>query len=158
MRILLAPMAAFLCMAASGEASIPAEKPKDNEALIKELRDRIFEDRLRRALEKGLGIQSSSPFTSPFVRTNGLNSRCTDRLERAEEAEENAQEPKFVTPGPLLRRGPNTPDSEPLAIYAVDRREDGCSVMVIMGDPTDVRPLPSFSANDHRWMPADGED
>ncbi|AOL23568.1 hypothetical protein Ga0102493_112556 [Erythrobacter litoralis] len=57
---------------------------------------------------------------------------CRDRIEHARRA---SGQP------PLLRRGPATPD-DPVLIYAVDRRQDGCAVMVVKGDPQDIRPLP----------------
>lgn len=43
---------------------------------------------------------------------------------------------------PLLNREPASPD-KPHHIYAVDRREGGCSVMVMKGSPDDIRPLPA---------------
>ncbi|OBX20212.1 hypothetical protein A9995_00285 [Erythrobacter sp. QSSC1-22B] len=42
---------------------------------------------------------------------------------------------------PELDREPATGD-EAMAIWAVDRREDGCAVLVAMGDPEDIRPIP----------------
>lgn len=57
---------------------------------------------------------------------------CNDRITQAREATGQT---------PLLQREPASPE-KPLAIYAVDRRQDGCSVMVMMGDPDDIRPLP----------------
>jgi hypothetical protein len=42
---------------------------------------------------------------------------------------------------PMLEREPASPE-RPLAIYAVDRRENRCSVMVMMGNPADIRPVP----------------
>ena len=44
---------------------------------------------------------------------------------------------------PMLQRDTATPD-EPLMIAAVDRRIDGCSVMVMHGNLADVRPLPAI--------------
>ncbi|MEO1730400.1 MAG: hypothetical protein AAFR64_06645 [Pseudomonadota bacterium] len=82
----------------------------------------------------------------------GLRTGCSDRLERTDEGSDG---PVILGPAPLLRRGPNTPETPPLAIYAVDRRENGCGMMVMMGNPNDVRLLPDFSAEDHRLMPAD---
>ncbi|KPP93185.1 hypothetical protein [Erythrobacter sp. HL-111] len=41
----------------------------------------------------------------------------------------------------LMHRGPATSDDPPM-IYAVDRRQDGCTVMVVKGDPSEIRPLP----------------
>ncbi len=57
---------------------------------------------------------------------------CRDRITRAREA--------FGKP-PMLEREPASPD-KPHLIYAVDRRQDGCSVMVMKGDPDDIRQLP----------------
>jgi hypothetical protein len=42
---------------------------------------------------------------------------------------------------PKLQRDTASPD-EPLLIAAVDRRVDGCSVMVMYNDTSDIRPLP----------------
>ncbi|KPF65439.1 hypothetical protein IP79_03055 [Porphyrobacter sp. AAP60] len=58
---------------------------------------------------------------------------CRDRITQAREA---AGKP------PLLDREPASPE-KPYHIYAVDRRQDGCAVMVMKGDPADIRPLPS---------------
>lgn len=58
---------------------------------------------------------------------------CTDRIH---EAREERGLPKFD-------RDNAAPD-EPLPIAAVDRRIDGCSVLVMMNDPGDVRPLPTM--------------
>lgn len=55
---------------------------------------------------------------------------------------------------PLLQREPASPE-KPQAIYAVDRRQDGCSVMVMMGDPDDVRPLPLPAEGPPQVIPAD---
>ena len=43
---------------------------------------------------------------------------------------------------PKLQRDTARPD-EPLFIAAVDKRIDGCSVMVMRNDTADVRPLPA---------------
>jgi hypothetical protein len=53
---------------------------------------------------------------------------------------------------PLLEREPASPD-KPYHIYAVDRREAGCSVMVTAGDPADIRPLPAPSDGPMLVMP-----
>ena len=42
---------------------------------------------------------------------------------------------------PPLRRETATPD-EPLFIAAVDKRIDGCSVLVMRNNTSDIRPLP----------------
>jgi hypothetical protein len=53
---------------------------------------------------------------------------------------------------PTLQRDTASPD-EPLFIAAVDRRIDGCSVMVMRNDLSDVRPLPEVSGPG-RMIPA----
>jgi hypothetical protein len=44
----------------------------------------------------------------------------------------------------------DTGTSDPLLILAVDRRMDGCEVLVMRNNANDVRPLPEFS--DHATM------
>ena len=58
---------------------------------------------------------------------------CRDAIRQAREA---SGQP------PLLDREPASPE-KPLAIHTVDRRQDGCSVMVMMGNREDIRPLPA---------------
>lgn len=58
--------------------------------------------------------------------------QCRDRITQARDA---AGKP------PLLDRGPASPD-RPYHIYAVDKRIDGCAVMMMHGDVNDVRPIP----------------
>lgn len=62
---------------------------------------------------------------------NSTPEECRDRIHQVREA--NGQ--------PALDREPADPD-EGVLIWAVDRREAGCSVMVVKGDPEDIRPLP----------------
>jgi hypothetical protein len=45
---------------------------------------------------------------------------------------------------PMLRRE-NTTQRDAQMILAVDKRIDGCQVLVMASDPRDVRPLPEFS-------------
>lgn len=56
---------------------------------------------------------------------------CRDRIRQIRE--QNGQ--------PELRRE-TADDEEPLMLWAVDRREDGCSVMVVKDNPDDIRPIP----------------
>jgi len=58
---------------------------------------------------------------------------CRDRITHAREASGQS---------PVLEREPASPD-RPYAIYAVHREQDGCSVMVMMGNREDIRPLPT---------------
>jgi hypothetical protein len=68
---------------------------------------------------------------------------CRDRSAHARDA---AGKP------PLLEREPASPD-KPYLIYAVDRRQDGCAVMVMKGDPEDIRPLPARPNDAARIIP-----
>ena len=80
----------------------------------------------------------ATPFEAETViseRAEPLDPRgeeCRDRIVHARDA---------LGQPPLLRREPASPE-RPLAIYAVDRTQDGCSVLVMMGDPDDIRPMP----------------
>lgn len=68
---------------------------------------------------------------------------CREKIEHVRE--ENGQPP--------LRR--ETAESgEPLLIAAVDHRIDGCGVMVMRQDTSDVRPLPEAPAGPAKLMPA----
>ena len=53
---------------------------------------------------------------------------------------------------PWVDRGTAADPSEPLLIAAVHKTIDGCSVMVMRDDTSDVRPVPGPQA--HRLMPA----
>ena len=53
---------------------------------------------------------------------------------------------------PKLDRG-NASNDEPLLIAAVDERIDGCSVMVMKNDTSDIRPLPKPSDGPVRLQP-----
>ncbi len=53
---------------------------------------------------------------------------------------------------PVLQRQAVSPD-EPLLIAAVDHRINGCSVMVMRNDTSDVRPLPSLTEGPPRLQP-----
>ena len=52
-----------------------------------------------------------------------------------------------------LERKPDTDGTDPQRIYAVDRRETGCPVMVMQGDVSDIRPVPNIQATP-RLVPA----
>jgi hypothetical protein len=83
--------------------------------------------------------------TTPEVKLSARSPEfCRDRITMAREA---AGQP------PLLDREPASPD-KPHRIYAVDKRIDGCSVMVAMGNPDDIRPLPAPSEGTVIMMPA----
>jgi hypothetical protein len=71
------------------------------------------------------------------------DAQCRDRITLARKA---AGKP------PLLEREPASPD-KPYLIYAVDRRQDGCAVMVMKGDPADIRSLPARPEGVVRMVP-----
>ncbi len=68
---------------------------------------------------------------------------CRDRIRHVRE--ENGQPP--------LRRETANPD-EPLLIAAVDHRIDGCGVMVMLRDTSDVRPIPETPEGPAKLIPA----
>lgn len=71
---------------------------------------------------------------------------CQDRISKARE---------LLGKSLLLEREPASPE-KPHLIYAVDRRQDGCSVMVMKGDPDDIRPLPLPAKGPFLMIPAEG--
>lgn len=147
MRAILIPLMAVALIGASDEAKF--ETPESEEhTLFQE-----YQERLKGLKKRDLEVD----LVEGEALKRLLRSGCRDRIERVEEDTEGRSDlPMILQPGgPLLRRGPNNPESPPLAIYAVDRRENGCGVMVMMGDINDVRPLPELDAEDHRLMPAD---
>lgn len=72
---------------------------------------------------------------------------CRDRIEEAREVSGQT---------PLLQREAASP-SDPQMIYAVDRRQEGCSVMVMMGSHEDIRPLPKRMDEPAQVIPADAD-
>lgn len=68
---------------------------------------------------------------------------CTDRIQTIREESGQLR----------LERQPASP-GDPLLIYAVDRREDGCPVLVMAHRPEDIRPVPDASDRP-RLFPAD---
>lgn len=133
MRILFVPVFALLFVGA-GE---PPQQALDNPAYSSPPeRWSTVEDATRDATfetSEGVGV--------------GEPAECTDTITEAREA---------TGQPPLLEREPASPD-RPHAIYAVDRRQDGCSVMVMMGDREDIRPLPLPSEQPMRVIPAEAQ-
>jgi len=72
---------------------------------------------------------------------DGAQTVCRDRI----------QQVRRELGKPVLDRD-NTPPQAPLFIAAVDKRIDGCSVMVMRNDTSDFRPLPA--EGEARMMPA----
>jgi hypothetical protein len=87
-----------------------------------------------------LQAQATTPAAQPIAPSDR---QCRDVITQARQ---QAGMP------PLLDREPASPD-KPYHIYAVDRREAGCSVMVTAGTPADIRPLPAPSDGPMRVMP-----
>ncbi|MDC8753276.1 hypothetical protein OIK40_01315 [Erythrobacter sp. sf7] len=72
--------------------------------------------------------------------------QCRDRITQVRES---------TGKPPLLDRAPASPE-RPHRIYAVDKRIDGCAVMVMHGDVSDIRPLPARPEGPVLQMPARG--
>lgn len=75
--------------------------------------------------------------------TTRIADNCRDTIRHVREA--NGQ--------PALLKD-TAPPGEPLLIAAVDQRIEGCSVMVMRHDTSDVRPLPAPSEGPARLIPA----
>ena len=68
---------------------------------------------------------------------------CTDRITQV----------RAATGQPLLQRGA-AKTGEPLLIAAVDKRVDGCRVLVMAADSSDIRPEPEVAPNQVLLRPA----
>ncbi len=83
------------------------------------------------------------------VRLGAIDPReCRDRISKAREA---------LGLPPQLNREPASPD-KPHLIYAVDRRQDGCSVMVMKDNRDDIRQLPLPPRGPFLRIPAEADD
>ncbi len=122
MRFLVLPILAFPLMA--NEAP-PAVSSLDNPA---------YSDPAREWATIGDAQgQSAATREQASLMDQIRSQRCRDIISKAREDAGLA---------PLLKREPASPD-KPLMVYAVDRREQDCSVMVMKGNPDDIRPLPA---------------
>jgi hypothetical protein len=103
------------------------------------------------------------PATSANQQIEALASpgaaNCRDRIVAVRQErglpplEEGKAEPE--RPPAALDREPFHPgETEALLVYAVDREIDGCDVLVMAGNPEDVRPLPQLAEEDWRVRPA----
>ncbi|MEM6475615.1 MAG: hypothetical protein AAF687_05555 [Pseudomonadota bacterium] len=134
MRFLTLVIAAPLLIAASDKAETPATEAPTPREQTEELPRQDLATTDLEAVEIGNVLRDFHT--------------CRDRISKVRE--EAGQTP-------LLNREPASPD-KPLAIYAVDRRVDGCNVMVMKGDPSDIRPLPKPAEGPMRLMPADEDE
>ncbi len=124
MRLFLLPVVALFAATSASADEAPLALPLDNPAYsepakpwksLKDAQQRVVIDRLR------------------SIRMPTLSDEdCRDRISKVRQ---------LLGKSPLLKREPASPD-KPLLIYAVDRRQGGCSVMVMKGDPDDIRQLP----------------
>lgn len=87
--------------------------------------------------------------------TGGMEEETAKKLEelRQRRCNDTITQARAEAGLPMLDRKPATPD-EAHHIYAVDRREDGCSVMVMAGNPEDIRPLPAPMTGGGGLIPA----
>jgi len=144
MRAMLIPFVALAFMGAGEEAKIETLNPEPKLAVGHGFSafDRIL-------AAKGTTVISGEDMEA---RQRFLRETCRDRIEQTK-AEASQTPPGPPSSLPLFQRKPGTPET-PLAIYAVDRREAGCGVMVMMGNLDDVRPVPLTNRDDYRLMPA----
>ena len=85
-------------------------------------------------------VLPTPPMMGPVIGAQGSSTVCRDRI----------HEVRRELGTPALDR--DATPAEPLFIAAVDKRIDGCSVMVMRNDTSDIRPLPA--PQEHRMMPA----
>ena len=119
MQIALAPVFAFALI---GGADVPTEHTS---SLIEQYKGEL---RSAQALPKAVEANR----VEQALRAVRRLKECRDRVMSARED---------AGLSPLLNREPASPE-KPYAIYAVDRRQEGCSVMLMMGTRDDIRPLP----------------
>jgi len=96
------------------------------------------------SIDKNLGNFEDVDLAQSEASQTRQAEECRNRITHAREASGQT---------PLLEREPASPE-RPYAIYAVHREQDGCSVMVMMGDSDDIRPLPSAAPDGAQHLPA----
>lgn len=141
MRLVILSVTALALTGAADAADRAKDIPATAEAIVLSLDNPTY---LRTPAQARL-IERAQSETAPTAVPS--DAECRDRITKAREA--------AGTP-PLLDREPASPD-KPYRINAVDRRQDGCSVMVIKGDPADIRPLPEAADQPIVAMPAEPE-
>lgn len=89
--------------------------------------------------------QAAAPAQSLDMPGYGEPVRKWESIEDAkptpEECHDRIYQVREATGQPKLDREPAGPNDAVL-IWAVDRREASCSMMVVKGDPDDIRPIP----------------
>lgn len=92
-------------------------------------------------------ISTASAAPAPIMNLPAYGDPATpwssvdDAIERATACRNRIEQARAAAGKPRLDREPASPD-EPLLMYAVDRRLDGCGVLVPVGDPAAVRVSP----------------
>lgn len=141
MRIVLIPIASLALIAAneptSSQAPPLAPAPLDNPAYSVPAEQ--WTPDTAEELRGIIAGQDRPEGTSLFTE------KCADRI---------IQTRKDSGLPPLLDRQTADPD-KPLLYYAVDRREDGCGVLVMKGNPSDIRPVPALPEGPVSVIPAD---
>lgn len=115
------------------------------------------------ATEEEEGLQTPPPVASPLGLDMPSYQEPTVAWKSIEEAEaeQNAQcrdriwQAREDLGQPELERQTASPD-EPLLMWAVDHRRDGCGVIVMKDDPEDIRPIPERD-DSTLLIPAQGE-
>lgn len=103
--------------------------------------------RLVLTLSAPFAIAATTPIPAqpPETTKQELSENCSGRIERIREERDLPKiENETTLPG------------EPLMLAAVDQRIDGCAVMMMHGNTSDVRPLPEFREGPAQRMPAAG--
>lgn len=81
-------------------------------------------------------------YAEPAREWRDLEEAAPDRgTARGDECRDRIRQAREELGQPELQREPADAD-KPLLIWAVDRRLDGCGVMVMKGDAADIRPVP----------------
>ncbi|MEZ5682474.1 MAG: hypothetical protein R3E14_14385 [Erythrobacter sp.] len=97
-----------------------------------------------------LGLVSASPPELRSLKTVAeLEGAVPDKLVSADEAicRDKIHQVRAAANLPRLDRGTAARREEGYLIAAVDTRIDGCSVMVMRNDTSDIRPLPKPGGN-----------
>ena len=155
MRVFVIPVFAIALIGADEPPAIPLDNPAYSTPPERwESVDDMIDDTDEAGLIVTEGVRVGDPD----------DAECRDRIHDAREAsgqpplpDASEQAPRTYTLDELIDRQPASPD-RPHAIYAVDRRQDGCSVMVMMGNREDIRPLPLPAERFARVIPAEDED
>lgn len=95
----------------------------------------------------------AAPPTTPAPERNAAAPRVTINPTNGKAVcRETIQEVREERGLPWVDRGTAVEPDEPLLIAAVDKTIDGCSVLVMRDNTSDIRPLPE--PREHRLMPA----